>query len=118
MSLIHAKPNEVIDVQPWGEQLTDHKTATLFKAEQIEVLRLALPAGKVIAEHQAPGEITVHCLEGRIAFTAAGKTQELIAGQMLYLKSGERHALEAREPSSALVTIALNRSASPGREQP
>ena len=107
MSLIHAKPNEVIDVRPWGEQLADHKTATLFKSEQIEVLRLVLPAGKVIAEHRAPGEMTIHCVEGCIAFTAAGKTQELTGGQMLYLMRGEPHALEAREPSSALVTIVL-----------
>lgn len=107
MSIKHAAPNEVIDVGPWGDQLPGHQTSLLFKSKQLEVLRLVLPAGKIITEHKAPGEITVQCLEGRIAFTAGGKTQELIAGQMLYLTSGEPHALAALAPSSALVTIVL-----------
>ncbi len=107
MAIAHASPGEIIDVRPWGEELSDHKTSTLFKSEQIEVLRLVLPAGKVIAEHQAPGEITVQCLEGRVAFTAAGKRKELTTGRMLYLTAGEPHALEALEDSSVLVTLAL-----------
>lgn len=107
MAIEHAKSNEVIDLSPLGPRLAEHKTHTLFKAEQLEVLRLVLPTGKVIAEHQAPGEITVHCLEGRVAFTAAGKTHELAAGQMLYLAAGEPHALESLEDATVLVTLAV-----------
>lgn len=111
MALDHAQPNEIIDVRPWGDALANRRTITLFKSEQLEVIRLAMAAGKVIAEHRAPGEITVQCLEGRIVFTAGGKGQELAAGQMLYLRSGDPHALEALEPSSVLVTLALPRKA-------
>jgi quercetin dioxygenase-like cupin family protein len=107
VSIPHAKPNEVIDISPLAAQLAEFKTHTLFKSQQIEVLRLVLPAGKVIAQHKAPGEITVQCLEGRVAFTAAGQTQELTASRLLYLTAGQLHALEALEPSSLLVTIAL-----------
>ncbi len=107
MAIEHARPNEVIDLSPFGSRLSEHKTHTLFKSEQIEVLRLVLPAGKVIAEHQAPGEITVHCLEGRVAFTAAGKTHELAAGQMLFLTTGEPHALASLEDATVLVTLAV-----------
>jgi quercetin dioxygenase-like cupin family protein len=107
MSITHASSGQVIDVRPLGAELANRKTTSLFKSEQIEVLRLILPAGKVIAEHKAPGEITVHCLEGRVAFTAAGNRQELSSGHMLYLTAGEPHALEALEDSSVLVTLAL-----------
>ncbi len=107
MALAHPNSNEVIDLSPLGPRLPDHKTYTLFKSEQLEVLRLVLPTGKVIAEHKAPGEITVHCLEGRIAFTATGITQELAAGQMLYLTAGEPHALESLEDATVLVTLAV-----------
>jgi quercetin dioxygenase-like cupin family protein len=47
---------------------------------------LVLPAGKEIPLHEAHGEITVQCLEGRISFTAESKTQQLSPGQLLYLR--------------------------------
>lgn len=111
MALDHAQPNEVIDIRPVGDALANQRTTTLFKSEQLEVLRLVMQAGKVIPEHQAPGEITVQCLEGRIVFTAGGQPQELTAGHMLYLRPGDPHALEAIEPSAVLVTLALPRKA-------
>src|SRR5690606_5639487 len=107
MAIAHAKPNEVIDLSPLGSGIADQKTYTLFKSEQIEVLRLVLPTGKVIAEHRAPGEITVHCLEGRVAFSAAGTRHELAAGQMLFLTAGEPHALESLEDATVLVTLVV-----------
>ena len=58
--------------------------------------------------HQVAGEITVQCLEGRIAFTAGGATRELSAGQMLYLAGNEPHSLRGVEDASVLVTILLH----------
>ena len=105
MAIHHANPAEVINIQPLGSKLGSTKTHTLFKTDAMEVIRLVMPAGKQIAEHKAPGEITVHCLEGRIEFTANGKTQEIKAGEMLYLEAAQPHALEAIDDSTVLVTI-------------
>jgi quercetin dioxygenase-like cupin family protein len=66
-----------------------------------------MAAGKEIDEHKAPGEITVQCLEGKIAFTALGKTEELAAGQMLYLTAGKPHSVRCIEDASFLLTILL-----------
>ena len=110
MAIHHANPAEVIHIQPLGTKLGSTKTYTLFKTDAMEVIRLVLPAGKLIAEHKAPGEITVHCLEGYVRFTAAGTTQELAAGDMLYLHAAEPHAVEAVSDSSILVTILRSRS--------
>jgi quercetin dioxygenase-like cupin family protein len=75
------------------------------RAGQVEIIRLVVPAGKQIEEHKARSEIIVHCLEGRVAFTAFGKTQPLEAGHLLYLPAGEPHAGKGIEDASLLLTI-------------
>ena len=86
--------------------LASAQTKTL-RAEQVEVIRLVVPAGKEIEEHKAKGEIIVQCSEGRVAFTAFGKTQDLGAGKLLYLPTGEPHTVKGIEDASLLLTILL-----------
>ena len=107
MAISHAKPGEVVDVRPLGPALASAQTKTLVRAAQVEVIRLAVPAGKTIDEHKAKGEIIVQCLEGRVAFTAFGKTQSLEAGKLLYLPTGEPHTVDGIENASLLLTILL-----------
>ena len=107
MSIPHVKSGEVVQLPLGAATLSSSKTTTLVKTTDLEVIRLVLHAGKEIPSHKAPGEITVQCLEGRVAFTAEGKTQELTAGQFLFLAAGEPHALKALESSSLLVTLLL-----------
>ena len=104
MSIPHLNSNEVIQL-PLGTALSSTKTMTLVKTPDLELIRLVIPTGKVIPLHKAPGEITVQCLEGRVAFTAAGQTHELTAGQLLYLTAGEPHSLTGLEDASLLVTL-------------
>jgi quercetin dioxygenase-like cupin family protein len=60
----------------------------------------------------------VQCLEGKIAFTALGKTEELAAGQMLYLTAGEPHSVKCIEDASFLLTILLKpRPADPSKRR-
>jgi len=106
MAIHHAKSGEVVAL-PLGAALATAETSALVKTSQIEVLRLIVPAGKEIPMHKAPGPITVQCLEGRVFFTAHGATQELGPGALLYLETGEPHALKGIEDSSVLVTIVL-----------
>ena len=107
MAIPHARPGDIVDVRPLGSALTSTQTTTLLRAEQIEVIRLVVPAGKDIAEHKAKGEIVVQCLEGRVAFTAFGKTHNLEAGRLLYLPTGEPHTVKGIENASLLLTILL-----------
>ncbi len=104
MTTTQASPGEVIEVRPDGLALMERKKTTLFKTDQVELIRLVLPAGKVIPEHKTPGQIIVQCLEGHVEFTAAGKTETLAAGQLLYLGAGEPHSLHCIEAASILVT--------------
>ena len=107
MAVPHAKPGEVIDVRPLSAKLAGSKTMTLIKTKTIEVVRIVMAAGKEISEHEAPGEIIVHCLEGTIAFTTQGMTNELHGGEMLYLAAAEPHSVKCIADASFLLTIVL-----------
>ncbi len=99
-----ANSGDLIDVRPLGDSLNSTKTQILLKGEQLEVIRLVLPTGKQIAEHKAKGEITVQCLEGRVAFMSHDNRVELAAGTIIYLKAGVPHSLESLEDATVLVT--------------
>ncbi len=109
MAIPHAQPGDLIDMRPLANKFAESITKTLIMTPHVEVIRMVLPAGKVIEEHKAPGEIIVQCLEGDITFTTMGEPKTLRAGDMLFLEAGEPYALEASEDSSFLLTIASRR---------
>ena len=92
MAIPHAQPGEVIDVHALAGTLALSKTTTLIKTPYVEVIRMVLPAGKVISEHKAPGEIIVQCLEGRMTVRTMGQEKELQSGSMLFLSAKEPHS--------------------------
>ena len=91
MAIPHAKSGEVIDVRPLGSALAQDRTTTLVKTMTLGIIRLVIPSGKDIPGHQAHGEITVQCLESRVACTVGNTRRDLEAGQLLYLPSEEPH---------------------------
>lgn len=80
MAIPHAQPGEIIDIRPLGSRLKERVTSTLAKTEALELLRLVIPAGTQIAQHQVPGEVTVQCLEGQVIFDIAGGQRQLSSG--------------------------------------
>jgi quercetin dioxygenase-like cupin family protein len=105
VAILHAQSGEVVDVRPLGSELPNATTRALIMNKHFEVIRMILPAGKEIPEHQAKGEIIVHCLEGLIHFNTSEEEVKLGGGQLLHLNAGEPHALRAVEDSSVLLTI-------------
>lgn len=110
MAIRHAASGELIDVRPLGASLRQTSSNTLVRATHLEVFRLVLPAGKAAPDHKASGAITIQCLEGAVQLDAHGRTQELLAGKMVYLSDGEPHEVRALEDSSLLVTVLLRRA--------
>ncbi|MGQ0633870.1 MAG: cupin domain-containing protein [Planctomycetaceae bacterium] len=112
MAVRHAQPLESIDIRPFGSQLSRQQTTTLFRGDSLEVIRLIAPAGREIATHSAPDEMTAQCLEGRVVLTTPLESRELTPGTMLYLRAREPHSLKALEDSSLLLTLVVKRPGS------
>jgi quercetin dioxygenase-like cupin family protein len=107
VSVREHKLSAAIDVHADGAPDPAASPSMLAKTETLELRRLILPKGREIPTHHARGEITVHCLKGRIAFTANGETRDVKAGQLIILAAGEPHSLVGLEDSIVLVTKVL-----------
>jgi quercetin dioxygenase-like cupin family protein len=111
MAQIHAQSGQVVSVRPFGDRFGGMRTTAILKADQLEVVRIVLPAGKGLPEHSAPGEITVQCIEGRIEFQTPAALHVLEAGDFIHLRGNEPHALRAQVDSSALLTMCIAKPA-------
>ncbi len=80
---------------------------SLAHAPSVEPLnvRSSETADMEILPHKAGSEIIVECLEGQVAITASTKTQNLHAGELLYLPAGESPSVKGVEPVSLLLSI-------------
>ncbi|WP_334129768.1 cupin domain-containing protein [Sneathiella sp.] len=105
MALKRAKAGEVVDLRPLGSQLKAAKTTAIIKEESFETVRLIVRAGQVIPPHQVAGNITLHCLEGRVVLGLTDAEVELSVGDWIYLDGGEAHSVTGLEDSSLLLTI-------------
>jgi quercetin dioxygenase-like cupin family protein len=107
MSVTESKQSDVVDIRSGGFSAPGSLASIVAKTKTLEIRRLNLAKGREIPPHHARGEITVHCLEGRIAFTSDGATRELGAGQLLVLPAGVPHSLVGLEDATVLVTKVL-----------
>ena len=107
MALQHASSGEVFALQRSDEDGAQFSSIALAKTDDLELIRLVLPAGKTMPEHWVKGEVTLQCLSGEIAVEAHGRTATLHGGEMLYLAGATPHALKAVADSVALLTILL-----------
>ena len=109
MAIQHALSGQPVDVRPLGDAITTAQTVALFKSQNLELMRLVLPKGKLFPPHSVKGDVTLQCIEGELAVTAEGATTRLLPGQLIYLAGGVLHGVSAHVDSSALMTIALCR---------
>ncbi len=66
---------------------------------------IALTEGSTLAEHENPGEATLHVLHGRVRLTAGEHAWEGRDGDLIMIPDA-RHAVEALEDSTFLLTVA------------
>ena len=107
MALQHARSGDIVNLAPLGEKIATTATAAIIKASQLEVIRVVLPAGKEMRQHDTPGEITVQCLEGEVEFHTGSSAHLLGAGDFIHLQAKAPHSLRALKDASLLVTICL-----------
>ena len=71
---------------------------------------IALKAGAVLGEHEAPGEATLQVMEGQVVLRADSDEWEAGAGDHLVIPP-QRHDLEASADSVVLLTVATRAAA-------
>jgi len=81
------------------------RTAPLVREPGLRAFLLHLRAGEEMPEHKVKGPITVQCLQGRVLFSTADDSTELISGSIISLPGGVPHSLFARTASLMIVTV-------------
>jgi len=91
-----------------AERASSGRSAHTVYGGHEHVLRqtlIALNAGQRLDEHENPGEATLQVLHGRVRLTAGGNSWEGSTGDLIIVPDS-RHALEAIETSTVLLTVA------------
>jgi quercetin dioxygenase-like cupin family protein len=78
---------------------------TLLKMGPLRVTLVVLGPGGELAEHEAPGPITVQVVSGRITFMTEGERHDVGAGQLLAAGPAIRHSVVSAEGAAFLLTL-------------
>lgn len=81
------------------------RAETLIKTDNLRVILVTMNSGAELAEHDAPGPITIHALAGRFAVDVEGHVNDLNTGSLLAIKARVRHSVRAVEDGTFLLTI-------------
>lgn len=105
MALHHAAPGEVVDLLPGDVTTHEEHSTAIVKADHFETIRLVIPSGTEMPQHQVPGSIMLHCLEGHVKIGLSETSIELRRNQWVYLEGGAPHSVKGAENSVLLLTI-------------
>lgn len=96
---------EIDRFQP-GDGASGRRAETLVKTDRLRLVLVTMRAGATLAEHTAPGPVTIQPVRGRFVVTAAAREDELGAGQLIALAAGVHHTVRAIDGGAFLLTIA------------
>ncbi|MBC9903406.1 MULTISPECIES: AraC family ligand binding domain-containing protein [Achromobacter] len=105
MALKHAAFLDVIDIRTPHREHGEAVSVSLMKTAHMQLLQLALPAGKGLPQHAVAGEITIHCIAGEVSVALRDGVRQLRENQLVALPAHEPHALQAVRDATVLVTV-------------
>lgn len=105
MALKHAQPLDVINLLASGAEHGTGVSSSLLKTSHLQLMRVVLPAGHSLPEHQVAGEITVQCITGEADVVTPTRACRLVAGTLVMLPASEPHGVRAHTDSVLLVTL-------------
>jgi quercetin dioxygenase-like cupin family protein len=83
---------------------------TLVKEGSLRLTLVGLASGGALDEHDAPGPITIHVLEGELELTAGGETGTYPAGALIAVDRRVRHAVRSERGALFLLTLSASDS--------
>jgi quercetin dioxygenase-like cupin family protein len=104
MALKHATSCEVVNLLQTSGSLGLISQA-LVSAPRLELMRLVLPAGKLVPRHAVTGPITIFCHQGNLEVQVDADWQPMDTNDLMYLDGDVGHALRALSDAIVLVTI-------------
>ena len=78
---------------------------TLLKQDGLSVVLTHLHTGATLQEHAAPGPVTIQVLDGHVRVKIEDDLLDVPAGRLLAFRARVRHAVEALEDSTLLLTL-------------
>lgn len=97
---------EIQQLRSEGRWQSGHTAKTLAKYPDFRVVLIIMKSGGRLEKHRTDGRISVQTLKGRIRFSTAERSVELVPGQMLTLEHDIPHDVEGMMDSAFLLTIA------------
>jgi quercetin dioxygenase-like cupin family protein len=88
------------------ESASGRRSEILIKTDDLRVVLVTMQANASLAEHTAPGTITIQVLSGEMSVEAEGAEHILGVGGFVSLAAGVRHSVRARQDGAFLLTIA------------
>lgn len=101
----HVESSEVINLETLKGDMDVDASYALVKTDDMEVIRMALPKGKEINEHNVEGEMSILCLKGNIQFNVGGVVRSLNTDDWMYLKKKQPFSYTVKDNTILLVTI-------------
>ena len=89
-------------------KLEDRIAKTLLKEGNFRIVLTLMKAGAVLKEQKAEGNVSIHVLRGRIRFRLDHDTVEGEQRQMMTLKPGASHSVEALDEAAFLISISAS----------
>lgn len=90
---------------PPEDDASGRRAETLLKNDGMRVVLTTMRAGAILAEHTAPGAITIHALRGRFTVHAGDEERHLGPGELLAIAAGVRHDVQAIADGAFLLTM-------------
>ncbi len=99
---LHAQGRELLD----GLGAHGRKAVTLAKQDDLSVVLMAIKAGDKLAEHGAPGTVTIQLIQGHAKIHLPDEEIDARDGFLVQLANGLRHDIAAETDSLVLITVA------------
>ena len=106
-SLSHVVQGLHADLPVSGEATTSR---TVVNNDAVRVVAFAMDEGQELTDHSTPHPVVVQVVQGELAFTVAGRRDELSAGDLVYLAPGERHAVLALTACRFVLVMSMGSS--------
>ncbi|MFB6372307.1 MAG: cupin domain-containing protein [Bradymonadaceae bacterium] len=84
-----------------------HRQIALAHRKGMRLVLMHFEEGGHVPDHQVDGAVTIHVLEGDLDISTSENDHRVNSGQMLMLKPGVNHEIEARTASKMLMTVAV-----------